>query len=522
MTLASIGVAVYLGLIVVFFPKWTVDDAYILFRYAQNFVETGQLTWNPGHHPIEGYTGIALVLLVAGATKLGVSPIVASQAIGTASFVVGGLLLWRLVRRLDLVRPVRGPLLLLYVAAPFFVPIAFCGLETMLFSTVILAGLSALYTCLVSPSRQPAHELKLYAVLLLAGLVRPEGALLGGLALVGLALAKRGTALADRRRFVLLAFVAYVLPGLAYFLWRWSYYDLLLPNTFYAKSIGAGVLSFEGSTLWDLQRFFELYLIVPLAGALLWALVEADATWARLRGGDKARAALRLGLIGATFTAICILQYARTALEMNFSFRFFAPFFPIVLLSLGMVANAGYCSVVSTRIEKPLRFQMLRGVSLFLIVLQLLVYAKQLRAEGDYVSWYRRLVEDEYVAAGRFIRAKIPESEWLIVLYDAGATPYYSRLPTVDFGGLNDPTLVRLQRLGRMRDLIDYFFSFRPGVAVFTSRAADHVTHSNRLSAAIVSDERFRDYALVRRFSTEVARNHLFVFFRRDLVGRAE
>jgi hypothetical protein len=39
---------------VVKFPKWVVDDAFIIFRYAENLAETGQLTWNPGENPVEG------------------------------------------------------------------------------------------------------------------------------------------------------------------------------------------------------------------------------------------------------------------------------------------------------------------------------------------------------------------------------------------------------------------------------------------------------------------------------------
>ncbi|HSB42658.1 MAG TPA: hypothetical protein VLK28_12560 [Methylomirabilota bacterium] len=128
MKLIWAGAAVYLGLNVALFPKWTVDDAYILFRYARNLVETGQLTWNPGHEAVEGYTGIALVLLVAVAMKLGISPVVASQGIGVVGFVATTVLLSRFLRRLEVIPPVRNAVLVLHVVAPLFIPIAFAGL----------------------------------------------------------------------------------------------------------------------------------------------------------------------------------------------------------------------------------------------------------------------------------------------------------------------------------------------------------------------------------------------------------
>ncbi|HLZ09167.1 MAG TPA: hypothetical protein VKT80_11300, partial [Chloroflexota bacterium] len=53
------------------YPRWTVDDAYIVFRYAKHLVEHGQLTWTVGADPVEGYTGIVLPLLVAGGMLCG-------------------------------------------------------------------------------------------------------------------------------------------------------------------------------------------------------------------------------------------------------------------------------------------------------------------------------------------------------------------------------------------------------------------------------------------------------------------
>ena len=39
------------------FPPSAADDAYITFRYARNLAEHGELNWNVGEDPVEGYTG---------------------------------------------------------------------------------------------------------------------------------------------------------------------------------------------------------------------------------------------------------------------------------------------------------------------------------------------------------------------------------------------------------------------------------------------------------------------------------
>ena len=41
------------------------DDAYMSFRYAQHLAQGVGLRWNAGEAPVEGYTNLLLVLLVA-------------------------------------------------------------------------------------------------------------------------------------------------------------------------------------------------------------------------------------------------------------------------------------------------------------------------------------------------------------------------------------------------------------------------------------------------------------------------
>ena len=62
------------------------DDAYISLRYAKNFVEHGQLVWNPGEY-VEGYTNFLFVILSAGLIALGLPATLSAQALATASFL---------------------------------------------------------------------------------------------------------------------------------------------------------------------------------------------------------------------------------------------------------------------------------------------------------------------------------------------------------------------------------------------------------------------------------------------------
>ena len=53
------------------FPNWVIDDAIIGYRYSENLAVHGSLTWNVGEAPVEGYTGVFLPVMLAGAIKLG-------------------------------------------------------------------------------------------------------------------------------------------------------------------------------------------------------------------------------------------------------------------------------------------------------------------------------------------------------------------------------------------------------------------------------------------------------------------
>ena len=63
------------GVMLVLSPNWTVDDAYITFRYASNLAHHGQRTWNVGQDLIEGYAGVASPILLAGLIRISFSPI---------------------------------------------------------------------------------------------------------------------------------------------------------------------------------------------------------------------------------------------------------------------------------------------------------------------------------------------------------------------------------------------------------------------------------------------------------------
>ncbi|MCK4350948.1 MAG: hypothetical protein KAX13_08820, partial [Candidatus Krumholzibacteria bacterium] len=225
------------------FPRWVVDDAFILYRYAENLAEHGELNWNPDEDPVEGYTGIALVTLISAAIKLGISPIAASHAIGIVFYFLGGILILLILRGFNIGSTTA---LVLYFTTPFMLSHVWSGLETTMFITAILF---AVYTYIL-------HRNKLFIfALLLLSFTRPEGVLLSVLLLALYRPASKA------------AIAAYLAPCIVYFLWRWIYYGQLLPNTFYAK---ASFVAPVRENIESLRQLFRNYLRLPALLGLIF------------------------------------------------------------------------------------------------------------------------------------------------------------------------------------------------------------------------------------------------------------
>src|SRR3990172_12966924 len=99
------GILLLLGLLVAMalrYRSFTMDDAYIFYRYADNLAHGYGPVYNPGEQ-VEGYTSFLWLLLLTPFATLGVDPVPASKAMGIlamgstliATFYLGRLMLGR-------------------------------------------------------------------------------------------------------------------------------------------------------------------------------------------------------------------------------------------------------------------------------------------------------------------------------------------------------------------------------------------------------------------------------------------
>jgi hypothetical protein len=239
--------------------RWTCDDAFISFRYAQHFADGHGLVFNldPSEAPVEGYTNFAWTMWLALGVAFGCRDytlelwgIVSGLVCHAGTVALLAAIAWR----------ASGGRALLPIAACAFAAIhhaaslAPAGLETALFTLLVTAMLRH---CFLLRCVRAAWLLGFLGVV--TAMTRPDGAVLcvvaGGFVLFD----------AWRRRSgqLLLGYVLpFVLVFVPYLLWRRAYYGYWLPNTFYAKS-GPGSYAAQG---WRyVVDFFACYWPLPLA-----------------------------------------------------------------------------------------------------------------------------------------------------------------------------------------------------------------------------------------------------------------
>ncbi|MDD5307709.1 MAG: hypothetical protein PHU25_10355 [Deltaproteobacteria bacterium] len=202
--------------------RWTLDDAYIAFAYAQNWVLGNGLVFNVGER-VEGYTSFSWVALSALGLRLKADVVPWSMGLGILAAVGTVLVTWRLAGELMPREKRNGAVLgaLLVASYPAVGWWAPSGMETVLFA--LLATL-----VLWRHVRDGAGSTFTPIWLALASMTRPEGCLLAAVVCADVfRTARWPVAVRYAARFL-----AIFLP---YCAWRLWYYGHPFPNTFYAK-----------------------------------------------------------------------------------------------------------------------------------------------------------------------------------------------------------------------------------------------------------------------------------------------
>jgi len=239
------------------FPVLPYDDAFIIYRYADNLVSGLGLVYNAG----ERIFGVSTPLFVwwVATLKFLLSAVPTPDLVVRANaiwFLGAALALFALARALGASRGISTLLVLLFLANPQLLAISVGGMESMLFVGLVMGALAALISRRVALGAAAAG---------LALATRPEALVLLPLVLLS----------AERPRRAWLPLMLTLAPMTIWTATSWAYYGSPLPHSVIAK-------------------MQPLYPLAP--GAALSRIIDWTVTWS-LVGSLKSLAQLRSVLV---------------------------------------------------------------------------------------------------------------------------------------------------------------------------------------------------------------------------------
>lgn len=447
---------IYYGLIQSFF-HFVIDDTFITFRYSRNLADGFGPTFNPGKTPIEGYTTFLWMLIMSVPHILGFDALVFSKflglALGELTIIVGMLLSTEIIgAKMRDQQLMAGAVTSLFLSA--FYPLALhsvSGMETILFTALLSC---TVYLAVLSETSKMATIITPFAMLLL-GLTRPEGNLLNaGILLILYFTHQSGS----RKALLYSTIMLYLIPGILYFTWRMSYYQMLFPLPYYSK-LGNNLRP-EGTA--DVASF-----ILTLAPSVMLPLLFA------------LRKITRQHYIIATPIALLLLFYIFPEHTMGVYSRFVFPVSPLIYA----LAGAGSVNLLAEFIGGwEGRFRTIKSAfSIACVALVALSPLANITSIRNQSQGAVRAI-NPYIYFGRLLRSFPSNQSMTLAIGDAGAIPYYSQWNTIDLVGLNDPnTLFRSSN----ESYLKYVFANDPDLILLTFNDPERLVRDTKLTIEI-------------------------------------
>lgn len=414
---ALLGLVFIIGLFVAW--EFTADDSFITFRYSRNLADGAGLTWNPDSpDPVEGFTSFSWMLLMVVPHLTGNSPQTFAKVIGLLLLLATVGVLYVSGKRFGL--SVRAGVLaaasLLLLPSSYFH--ALSGMETMLYACLLLVLFVVGLEAFTSGSGLSTRWIYWLPVLvLLVGMTRPEGLLPGVVVLAG---AFFVASHAQRRRIFFSTLVLLFLPGAVYFVWRYTYFGWMFPNTFYVKF---------GDPLNGIRWLAES------AGSITVIMLAAAFFLITRPAGSR----LRLTLFVVLFLAAAVAPYSYSHLMMNYMNRFMFHVMPVLVLLMAI----GIESI--TRLLRGAHRTSAAAETVFCIVIAvfgLWPAVSRDKAQVAHLGLYESHLRNAHIRlADALVAADVPPELRTLTVGDAGAIPYFTDWHCYDYVGLNDETI---------------------------------------------------------------------------------
>lgn len=392
-----------LGLVLLFISFWifgrfTVDDAFISWRYGRNLVDFGIWNYNPSNLDLtQAYTNPLYTFLGILPAILGMDVVLFYKVI---SLLLLGLSYYYMFKKTG----GHSIMSLLFLAMPTTLIHAFGGLETFLFVFLVGALLIELYEVNIKPA--------LLLVILLF-YTRPETWLLAGLVPLYFFVNSYSQNSKLRLSFIkgVKVFLILIIPLLLYFTFHYYYFGYFLPNTFYVKNIARFRLySFILSSIFLLPTLF----LLPLKKYTLFFITNI------------------------LFLAM-IYSYSKADLMMDYGSRFdFHIYAPIMLLGIYLLSQLKTGTIIiefKSALIKRYELKLKNLLLVLVVLLSGLLFIISFKSLGWVATYYPRMLVS-HSEVGKLLLKEKKQVQGNLLIPDAGAVPYFSKMDNLDIIGL--------------------------------------------------------------------------------------
>lgn len=408
---------------------WGCDDAYISYRYAENFGEGKGLVYNEAEE-VEGYSNFLYVLLMTPLVMISRGHIYLLSCLLNICFLIAGFWIFR--HHVAQCWGEADSYLagFLFALCPVLWVWTASGMETPL---VLLIQISIWILSDRLSKQFNRREFILFAAAILVSVLSRADGFIFPLIAAGLFILRR------RYKTAFLSLGVLGLVVLFYFGWRHWYYGFWLPNTYYVKVSGPLIERIRTTVVQTREVLFLKGMIVYLV------LILAAVLYGRIKAKRNRGAGIREMESGAVYVFGLILYWLYIGGDV------FLERFLIFIIPVGIFALFRCVRFFKDKL----------AIVGFPIVVLLFQFTPVLH---DKNFDYRTNKYDQWVTLGKFLGDTHPGAT--LAIDAAGKVPYFSELYTIDMLGLNDLHIGRMEssffRLGHNKFDPDYVMSRNP------------------------------------------------------------
>jgi hypothetical protein len=416
------------------------DDAYIFFKYAENFINGFGFVWNIGEAPVEGYTSFLYLFTLIIAKLLAIDLELFAILFGTitSAFTLyfAYLIYDHLYSSSQSKTSANIITIIILSLSPAFTYWSAAGMETSFYSMFLLL---TIYFFIKMPNSVKNNLIKgiLFGLLCV---IRFEAVLFFLAALYYLTKEDKSLFRIKISRNAILFVIGFTLIFGTYFIWRWSYFGYFLPNTFYAKT-GGGIQQITGGFLYIIKalRLFYGFGWIPIILVMFF--------FRKSMFTNKAIFLFSIGLV-SLLTTILIggdhFHLGRFVLPVfPLLFIFFLPSLDKMLtaqishLNLNPTFKAAVLLIIvaTLLVAKPVYQDAINGFQNLLKGKKetLVVYDES--SEREIIDWHHG-----FIIMGSTLK-QIANKDDYIAAVPIGAISYYSNINVIDMVGIVDPVI---------------------------------------------------------------------------------